>query len=132
MKRFKRWCIYRFVFPSNIGKVIDNNGESAHIEYSESQLYSPECWDVKYLWFYDTVEEALKDFNKKSDRNITSSVMYSFPSVFRFKNMESKTLEIYFNTEDLKNLEFYANIYAAVEPTIVSDIAEFVMMGIKG
>ena len=53
----KQWCTYGgFLGPWNVGKVVKDYGDNVCIQYSEGQVYFPDCWDSDYVQRFHTIE----------------------------------------------------------------------------
>ncbi|MDO8516725.1 MAG: hypothetical protein Q7S33_01240 [Nanoarchaeota archaeon] len=61
----KPWAVYRNFFgPLGFGKIEEDNNSSVNIRYSEGQMYASECWDVKFVKRFDTLNDAMEYYTK--------------------------------------------------------------------
>lgn len=80
----KIWCVYRILWPIGIGKIVRSDRYGCDILYSEGQHYPAELWDLKYVKRFDTVEEAISEYGKRSSdpiEKIREDVYDNFPSI---------------------------------------------------
>jgi len=60
------WCVYGwFLGLWNFGKIEEDRKHSVNIRYSEGQLYSPECWNSKWVKRFPSLIEAVEHYIAK-------------------------------------------------------------------
>ncbi len=89
----KPWCVcFDWFFPSCVGKIEKESDETAHVRYSEGQIYPLELWDKKYIKRFDTITKAIKHYAKWGHKRHLIEIMgHNFPS------QKEEILKINFN-----------------------------------
>ena len=65
------WCTYGYTnkhIPDGIAKVRSKNKGAVNLEHVPEQHYD-DWWDINYIMFHDSKEEAINFLNKKINEN---------------------------------------------------------------
>jgi len=57
-----KWCTYGAFgkeFPTFIGQLVEQQGNTGKIRYAEKQMYALEYWDMDYVAVHESLEDAI-------------------------------------------------------------------------